>query len=132
MYHEFAGEYLVKQSRFADALVEYRKAIALSKQDTLVSLNLAYVYAKEGKRADAERILKRLLAAGDSAANNNAAALARLYAALGDKDGAFRWLATQATEPVLVTLGIGTESDYEPLHTDPRWRPLMRTLGLAP
>jgi len=132
LYHDIAGEYFVKKGRFADALVEYRKAAALSKQDTLVSLNLAYLYAKEGKRADAERILAALLATGDSAANANAGGLAMLYAALGDKDRAFRWLATEARDSVLPTLGIATEPEFDALHTDPRWPSLMRTLGLAP
>ncbi len=131
-YHYVAGGLFASQGRFPDALAEYRTGIALDKQDTLVSLDLAYVYAKEGKRADAERILARSLALGDSAAKENAGGLALLYAALGDKDRAFNWLAIEAMEPVLAPLSIGTEAEYDQLHSDPRWPPLMRQLGLAP
>jgi hypothetical protein len=56
--------------------------------------------------------------------------IAELYADLGDKDQAFRWLntASQERDPGLV--GLKTNFSLDPLRSDPRFVELVRKVGL--
>ena len=56
--------------------------------------------------------------------------IAELYADLGDKDQAFRWLntASQERDPGLV--GLKTNFSLDPLRSDPRFAELVRKVGL--
>ena len=56
--------------------------------------------------------------------------LLALYADLGDKDQAFRWLNTayQERDPDLV--GLKTDFLLDPLRSDPRFAELVRKVGL--
>ena len=57
--------------------------------------------------------------------------IAVLYADLGDKDEAFRWLNTAYQErDSLYLLGLKTDSLLDPLRSDPRFAELVRKVGL--
>jgi hypothetical protein len=56
--------------------------------------------------------------------------LAVTYAALGDKETAFRWL-WRAREERLHTISLlKVEPGFEPLRSDPRLAELLRSVGL--
>ena len=77
----------------------------------------AGVYARMGKRTEAKQILAGL---GDDIA------AAAAYAALGDKDEAFRGLfrrVEKREDPNVVW--IKTNPQLASLHSDPRWRELL-------
>jgi TolB-like protein len=57
--------------------------------------------------------------------------IADLYADLGDKEQAFRWLRTAYQErDSLHLLGLKTDFLLDPLHSDPRFAELVRKVGL--
>jgi len=56
--------------------------------------------------------------------------IAELYADLGDKDQAFRWLNTAYQERDPNLLGLKTDSLLDPLRSDPRFTELVRKVGL--
>ena len=56
--------------------------------------------------------------------------IATLYADLGDKDQAFRWLNTAYQERDWLLLGLRTNFHLEPLRSDPRFAELVRKVGL--
>jgi eukaryotic-like serine/threonine-protein kinase len=56
--------------------------------------------------------------------------IAELYADLGDKDQAFRWLNTADQERDLYLLGLKTDFLLDPIRSDPRFAELVRKVGL--
>jgi len=57
--------------------------------------------------------------------------IAELYADLGDKDQAFRWLNTAYQErDFLLMEGLKTDFALDPLRSDPRFAELVRKMGL--
>jgi serine/threonine protein kinase len=61
---------------------------------------------------------------------SSARIIADLYADLGDKDQAFRWLATARQERDYLLLGLKTDFSLDPLRSDPRFVELLRKVGL--
>ena len=56
--------------------------------------------------------------------------IAALYADLGDKDQAFRWLNTAYQERDWLLLGLKTDFSFDPIRSDPRFAELVRKVGL--
>jgi serine/threonine protein kinase len=56
--------------------------------------------------------------------------IATLYADLGDKDQAFKWLNTAYQERDIGLLGLKTDFLLDPLRSDPRFAELVRKVGL--
>ena len=56
--------------------------------------------------------------------------IAALYADLGHKDQAFRWLNTAYQERDTYLLGLKTDFLLDPVRSDPRFAELMRKVGL--
>ena len=60
----------------------------------------------------------------------SAFAIAELYADLGDKEQAFRWLNTAYQERELLLVSVKTEFSLDPIRSDPRLAELVRKVGL--
>jgi serine/threonine protein kinase/tetratricopeptide (TPR) repeat protein len=56
--------------------------------------------------------------------------IAALYADLGDKDQAFRWLNTAYQERDWLLLGLKTDFAFDSIRSDPRFAELVRKVGL--
>ena len=56
--------------------------------------------------------------------------IASLYADLGDKDQAFRWLNTAYQERDWLLLGLKTDFSLDPIRSDSRFAELVRKVGL--
>jgi len=61
---------------------------------------------------------------------SSALKIAELYADLGDKDQAFRWLNTAYQERDPYLLGLKTDFLFDPIRSDPRFAELVRKVGL--
>ena len=61
---------------------------------------------------------------------SSACMIADLYADLGDKDQAFRWLDTARQERDYLLLGLKTDFSLDPIRSDPRFAELVRKVGL--
>ncbi|HLQ44714.1 MAG TPA: hypothetical protein VK137_08305 [Planctomycetaceae bacterium] len=57
--------------------------------------------------------------------------IAAVYAALGDKDTAFRVLE-QAIEEREPSVAVKEDPQLASLHSDPRWKPLLRRMNYPP
>ena len=56
--------------------------------------------------------------------------IARMYADLGDKDNAFKWLDVAFHERNIWLMALRTDAEFDPLHSDPRWADLIHRIGL--
>jgi len=114
---------------------DFQKAIELyekAQQTThFPSVGLAITYAKMGRREDARHILEQLIeksrqqyVAGEK--------IATVYAALGEKDEAFRWLERALDEHSASMAGVASSPEFRPLRSDPRFADLLRRIGIDP
>ncbi|HKD42270.1 MAG TPA: tetratricopeptide repeat protein [Myxococcaceae bacterium] len=127
---ELARCYL-QQKIYPEAIAVLKEAQSLRMNSPRILGALAYAYAVLGKRDDAFRIVEEL----KSAAETNADALigiAQAFVGLDDKESAFEWLEKgyQRRAPVLRSLKV--DFTLYPLRSDPRFKDLLRRIGLPP
>jgi Tfp pilus assembly protein PilF len=120
-YQQLAFAWLEKKMNDS-AIAAMRRAAVLNQRD---SSQLAYIYAMTGHRAEARRILRRLV---NSESHRRLAAhgIALAFGALGDIDEAFRRLEASTCVP-----GLRVAVGFEPLRSDPRFDDLLRRKGLS-
>jgi adenylate cyclase len=115
--------------RYPEALASHDKARVLrgdALDNPIFRLSVAKVYARMGKSSEAKRMfkgLKKEVPRGDFGAG--------FYAAVGDKDEAFRLLFNMVEEREGHNIFIGTDPQFVSLHADPRWPELLRRMNLA-
>jgi len=119
-----------QQAKHEEAAVTLQKAAVLSGDRPLAKASLGYVFAKAGRRSEAQQILSEL---GGQAGPDGAPfiTLSAIHACLGDNDRAFEWLegAYARREGRLIDLRV--EPMLDGLRADPRYEALARRMGLA-
>jgi len=115
--------------RFDEARSEYEEGRRLSGGIAGPSFGLAHLEAASGNEKEARRILAELTQARSTRVVS-AWGIAVMHASLGDVDEAFQWLdvAVEERAPGLILLRVHPRLD--PIRNDPRYRPLVRKLGL--
>lgn len=110
------GDLYVQLGRYEDAIAAYKKAKEVDPNGKNFQAALARVYALMGRHREARRMVRGLKA--------NPYIIAAVYAALGDKDDAFKILEKAVDEHQLIT-PIKVEPPLESLRSDPRWQALL-------
>jgi tetratricopeptide (TPR) repeat protein len=115
------GDVYVQIGKYDDAIAMYEKASALRPGSGGYHPGIARVYALTGKQQEARQMI--------SSARRSALNRAAVYVALGDKDEAIKVLekAIEARDALLVF--IKEEPSLESLHSDPRWKELLRRMN---
>jgi TolB-like protein len=116
----------IQNRLFDEALAELEKAKRERKDAPILLYSTGRVYAAQGKRAEAHQIITELEAM--SGANlDEAHWIAKIYAALNEKELAFSWL-----ERGLATGAIGVfykdEPVWDPIRSDPRFEALVEKM----
>ncbi|HJX93472.1 MAG TPA: tetratricopeptide repeat protein [Pyrinomonadaceae bacterium] len=119
----------LQQGRNPEALSEAEKSVELSKRLGTSLTFLGVVYVQTGRRDDVEALLKELKQKYTER-KANGYDIARIYAAMGNKDQTFEWLekdfqSRNATMPDFLSMPPLTS-----LHDDPRFKDLVKRLGL--
>jgi TolB-like protein/DNA-binding winged helix-turn-helix (wHTH) protein/Tfp pilus assembly protein PilF len=128
--HQTLGWAHLHGGKSEDAIQDFQKALQLSgSEDTDLMLDLGFAYATAGNREEAGRILDKLKNLRKRGIVPSGS-IGILYGALGDLNEAFGWLekAYEERDPQLTYLKAGRR--FEPLRQDPRFRELMRRVGL--
>jgi TolB-like protein/Tfp pilus assembly protein PilF len=119
-------------------LKEYPEAIAALKEARARNLTgpgisgaLGFAYGVTGNRDDALRIVEELKSAAE-ADEDALIRIAQVFVALGDKDGAFEWLEKAYQRRALWLRNLKFDLFYDPLRADPRFKDLLRRVGLPP
>jgi len=116
--------------KLSEAISEYQKAVELSNGDQDARASLAHAFAAIGNRADAEKILRDLEhRSKDSYISPYI--LATIYAGLGEKDKAFKYLEKAYDEKSLdISWHLKADLRIDNLRSDPRFQVLARRVGL--
>jgi len=125
-HNQLAQGYLAKHM-YAEAVAELQNAIQLSGDSPIFTANLARAYVGTNRKADAVELLndlKRSSVPGYPLA----AEIAMVYTALGDKDQAMTWLEKGYEERF--NPGVLLRPCFDPIRSDPRFKDLVRRIGL--
>jgi len=128
--HNRLGWAYLRNSNYERSIAEFQQAIALSPTDPDFLMDLGYAYAVAGNRDEARRILAELERKRERGFVPSSV-LAILYGALDERDKAFAWLerAYEERDPRLTYLKVGPR--FDPLRQEPRFREVLRRMGLA-
>jgi TolB-like protein/Flp pilus assembly protein TadD len=128
--HQSLGWVYLHTGRQDEAIREFQNALKLSgTDDTDLQLDLGFAYAVSGKRDEARRILARMEKLHEQGIVPSGS-VAILHGALGESNEAFAWLekAYEERDPQLTYIKAGRR--FEPLRKDPRFKQLVRRVGL--
>jgi TolB-like protein/DNA-binding winged helix-turn-helix (wHTH) protein/Tfp pilus assembly protein PilF len=119
------------QGNHTQAVAEWREARRVSKNDPSVIAGLGHAYAVAGKSREAHEVLDELkqLSQGRYVSPYD---VASVYVGLGDKEQALLWLEKAMGEHNDSLVSLKVDSQFTSLHTDPRFRELLRRIGLPP
>jgi len=126
--HQTLAIVLIKQGRYDEALAEAQKSTQFSNRGNASLALLGHVYARLGRRTEADAIIKELEKRyTDKSADGRDLAVA--YAGF-DKDQAFAWLEKAFADRSSFLVFLKLEPLLEPLQSDERWNDLERRVGL--
>jgi Flp pilus assembly protein TadD len=130
--HYYLGMTFLQQSKFKEATAEFEKARAIAPMFVYPISALGYAYAIAGRRMEARQMLDELTELSKQE-YVLPASKAIIYAGLGEKDNAFKWLEKGYDER---SLGGGETIKVDPvwdsLRSDPRFADLLRRMNLQP
>jgi TolB-like protein/Flp pilus assembly protein TadD len=120
----------IQNGAFDEALAGLERAKRDRPDDPMLLFQTGLVYAAQGKRQQALDVIRELEARSDETLNQ-AHWIAKIYAALHEKELAFSWL-----DRGLAVRSIGDfyrdEPVWDPIRADPRFANLERRMGNAP
>ena len=128
--HQFLPAAYEQKSMYDEAFAAFKKAISLPGIDSQHAIaGLGHLYAITGRKTEAlDQIAQLRKLAEQQHVRSNYIAL--IYAGLGDKDQAFTWLEKGFAERGYQMTNIKLEPRFDVLHSDPRFKDLVRRLGL--
>jgi eukaryotic-like serine/threonine-protein kinase len=131
MPYWIAAELYAEMGRYDDALASLKSFQSNGGGALSISAGVARVYALMGKPNEARRMLAELKATTDPAIFSDIP-VARAYAALGDTDEAFNVLFRLVEERERYATYIKADPPFESLHSDRRWKELLRRMNFPP
>jgi serine/threonine-protein kinase len=126
--HFNLGQVYDAMNRHGEAVVEFRRAISLSDTPFPRAL-LSASLARAGERREARALLAEL-EHGEGEEHLSSVAFAMVYAALGDRDAAFRRLEMAYADRDEDLPYLKTEPNLSGLRSDPRFHDLLRRMRL--
>jgi TolB-like protein/Tfp pilus assembly protein PilF len=120
-----------QMGRPEEAIAELQTAIDLSRNRALIMAVLGHAYAKAGRLDEARATLEQVRGLAEKG-HASSLDVAIVYAGLGEKDEALAWLQKGCEERSGPWVFLKVEPLYESLRADPRFRELLRRVGLAP
>lgn len=123
----FLGWIYASEGRDIPMVEELRKAEEASRRPLNLTAALGYVYALKKMKADADDCLRKLEAHQDTV---DGYSVALIYAAVGNKDKAFRYLESAKNDRSSSIIFLKIDPRLESLHSDPRFISLVKQIRL--
>jgi len=128
--HFYLGVGYEATGKQLESISEYQKAVELSGGDQDATAALAHAYAGVGRKAETQKIL-RDLEQKSTRIYVSPYLIATLYATLGDKDTAFKFLEKAYAEKSLdLSWYLKSDLRIDNLRSDPRYQSLLSRVGL--
>lgn len=124
------GEAYEQKGMHAQAIAMYEKAIRLTERTSNILGLLGNAYAASGNRAEALKILAEMKGMSKSR-YVSPWDLAIIYTGLGEKDQAIEQVTRAYEERAGWIINIGSEPMLDPLRSDPRFKDLVRRMGIS-
>ena len=127
--HAYLCIFYTAKGMYAEAVAEGQELTRLGGHSLEWQIYLGAAYAKAGQRQKAQEILKRLQTTKEYVSPGE---LPVLYAALGEREQAFASFEKAYAAHDLQLQYLGVDSSFDSLREDPRFKDLMRRVGLTP
>ena len=114
-----------KSGRLQDAIRELQDSSTTSPNRSAHLAELGYVYARASRAADARQVLQRLESTAGSSYD-----IALVAAGLNDRETAFVRLEQAADEHVPAMTTVAVDPRFDDLRSDPRFKELLKRIGL--
>lgn len=115
---------------YAEAIAEFQTGVKLSGSPLMHAL-LGHAYAASGKRAEAQQVLTDLQQLQEQR-YVSPYTLAAIYAGLGDRDQAFKWLETAVEERDIWLMNLKVDPVFAKLRTERRFTDILGRIRLRP
>jgi DNA-binding winged helix-turn-helix (wHTH) protein/TolB-like protein/Tfp pilus assembly protein PilF len=124
----YLGLVYEQKGMYKEAIAEFQQASKLSGSPLMMSL-LAHAYAVSGNKGEAERLLVEL---GQQRQRYvSPYTVATIYAGLGAKDEAFKWLEKAFEERDIWLMNLRVDPLFKNLRSDHRFSELLGRIGLT-
>ena len=125
-----------QKGMYPQAITEFQKGVKLSGSPLILAL-LGHAYAASGKTAEARKVLSDLQDLSESQTIENRRyvspyTVAAIYAGLGEKDQAFKWLERAYEERDVWLMNLKVDPVFAKLRSDKRFQDLLTRAGLRP
>lgn len=127
--HLYLGLAYEGKKLYPQAIAEFEKANALSGGNPIILGALGHTFAVSGDKTKALELIRRLVILSKQRFVPGLYPAA-IYSGLDDKDGAIRWLTKAVEDRSDYCLFLPLEPEAENLRTDPRFKQLVRQIGL--
>jgi eukaryotic-like serine/threonine-protein kinase len=128
--HWRLGDAYVRLGRIDEAMRQIETVAALSRRSPSSLAWLARLYGQTGRRGEARALLDELLSLS-ARRYVPPLSIAFVYFAVGEDDGGFEWLEKAYAERSNGMAYLAVDPYLEPWRGDPRYRDLMRRVGLS-
>ena len=125
----FLGYALIAKSAADEAIPVLEKAVALSGRNPAMIGVLVRAYAQAGRRREAISLVEELKRRQQKG-YVPAAAFVNAYLGLGDKEQALAWMERAYQEQSMILQYLKVHPFFDPVRDDPRFKDLVRRVGL--
>ena len=127
--HMVAGWGYEQKAMFPDAIAHFQAAVKAMDADPMSVASLGHGFAVSGQKKPALEILSKLF---ERAKKEYISAydIAIIYAGLGDRDQAFKWLDQASVDRSGYLVHVRWDPRLDYLHSDPRFERLLKRIGL--
>ncbi len=123
------GMSLQQKGMYSEAIAKFQKGKELSEGSPIMLMALGYAYAASGNRAEAHKMLTQLQRLSTQR-YVPALYFSAVYTGLGDKSQAFHWLEKAVEERSEQLVYLKVEPMADGLRSDPRFREVLRRIGV--
>jgi len=126
--HNWLSDTFLEKGMYPEAIAEL-EGTKPYKEERVYIRQTAYLYARMGRRTEAEQALKKSLQLSKGK-HVSSGAVALVYAMLGQKDKSFFWLEKACAEKSSFMTSLKVWPAFDDMRADPRFTGLLRNVGL--